>query len=292
MNQRGKMNAVRLNLDWVPNWIKAVGSPLTRFRSQVSGVIGAALARFWPWAWGAVKAIGRGVRRLRPMVPGTIVAVLAGATIAVVIWLHSAARASPDAWPSSVAAGTTATLALITLWYAYLTHRLLEAQRSAARTAGWESALRDLSLYLNREREVIWTASDYFPVDRPDLHAPDPLVMANTRVELTRIRDHLLEILGLLPRRFVVKVLPLTARLVDAEVEMNALVVAICEGEEAAREAGRTAWTWDDAQQAHEASDDAERSEAWADIAGGRYFHVVEHSWDELSGAIDNYLID
>lgn len=108
------------------------------------------------------------------MVPGVIVAVLAGATIAMVVWLHAAARTSADAWLSSVSAGTTATLALITLWYAYLTHRLLEAQRTSARTAAWETALRDLSVYLNKEREIIWTASGYFPIDRPDVHAPDP----------------------------------------------------------------------------------------------------------------------
>lgn len=90
----------------------------------------------------------------------------------------------------------------------------------------------------------------------------------------------------------MVKVLPLAARLVDAEVELRALVLAICEGEEAVRAAGGTTWTWDDAQRAHEASDDPERSEAWAEIANGRYFRVAERSWDELSGAIDNYLID
>lgn len=165
LKRHGKMSAVKLNYHWprlhfqLPTWI---------------GATGRALARLWSWFWGVIKLVGRTVRRLRPMVPGAIVAVLAAATIAAVVWLHSAARKSPDAWPSSVAAGTTATLALITLWYAYLTHRLLEAQRSAARTAGWETALRDLSLYLNRERAVIWTASDFFPIDRPGATPPGP----------------------------------------------------------------------------------------------------------------------
>jgi hypothetical protein len=134
--RRGKMNAVQPNhrrrrLHQLSSRIKAIGRMLAQLRS---------------WSWNMIKFVGRAVRRLRPMVPAVIVAVLAGATVVTVVWLHSAARTSPDAWPSSVAAGTTATLALITLWYAYLTHRLLEAQRSAARTAGWETALRDLSL--------------------------------------------------------------------------------------------------------------------------------------------------
>ena len=89
--------------------------------------------------------------------------------------------------------GTTATLALVTLWYAYLTHRLLEAQRSAARTAGWETALRDLSLYLNRERAIIWTASDFFPITGLMSTPPDLMALADTRVAFVRIRDHLLE---------------------------------------------------------------------------------------------------
>jgi hypothetical protein len=226
------------------------------------------------------------------MVPGAIVAVLAGATIAAVVWLHSAARTSPDAWPSAVAAGTTAVLALVTLWYAYLTHRLLEAQRSAPRTAGWETALRDLSLYLNRERTVIWTASGLVPLDHPDADPPDLMALANIRVEFVRIRDHLLEILGLLPRRFTVKLLPLTMRLLDAEFEFYALFHAIYDAMEAGREAGRTTWTWEDAQQAHEDSNDPERAEAWADVVHGRHFHAAEQSWDELSTDLDNYLID
>ena len=216
--RRGKMNAVQPNrrrqrLHQLSSKIKVIGRLLAQLRSWFWSVIklvvrkvGRLCSRFWSMS----KLVVRAMRRLRPVVPAVIAAVLAGATVAAVIWLHSAARTSPDAWPSSVAAGTTATLALITLWYAYLTHRLLEAQRSAARTAGWETALRDLSLYLNRERAVIWTASDFFPIDRPDVDPPDLMALADTRVAFVRIRDHLLEILGLLPRRFVAGVLPLT----------------------------------------------------------------------------------
>ncbi len=294
------MSAVQPNHRWqrlhqLSSRIKAIGHVLAQLRSwfySVIKLVGRAVRQLCSWFWSVIKLVGRAMRRLGPMVPAMIVAVLAGATVAAVVWLHSAARKSPDAWPSSVAAGTTATLALVTLWYAYLTHRLLEAQRSAARTAGWETALRDLSLYLNRERAVIWTVSDFFPIDRPDADPPDLMALADIRVAFVRIRDHLLEILGLLPRRFTVKVLPLTMQLVNAESEIYALFQAIYEAMEANRAASRTTWTWDDAQQAHEASDNPERSEAWADIASGRYFHAAEQSWDDLSTAIDNYLVN
>ena len=76
-------------------------------------------------------------------------------------------KRSPDSWPSSVAAGTTVALALITLWYACITHRLLQAQQLAARTSGWESASRDLSVYLNKERALFWSAEAYFPESNP-----------------------------------------------------------------------------------------------------------------------------
>ena len=142
--------------------IRAIGRALAKFWPWLWSTIelvGRALAKLGSWAWSMIKLVGRVVRRLRPVVLGAVIAVLAAATIAGVVWLHSAARTSPDAWPSSVAAGTTATLALVTFWYAYLTHRLLEAQRSAPRTAGWEAALRDLSLYLNAELRT-WDLSD------------------------------------------------------------------------------------------------------------------------------------
>lgn len=294
------MNAVQPNhrrerLHRLSSKFKAIGRILARLRSwfwSVIKLVGHKAGRLCSRAWSMIKLVGRAVRRLRPIVPALIVAILAGATVATVVWLHSAARKSPDAWPSSVAAGTTATLALVTLWYAYLTHRLLEAQRSAPRTAGWETALRDFSLYLNKERAAIWTASDFFPIDRPDADPPDLMDLANTRVAFVRIRDHLLEILGLLPRTFTVRVLPLTMQLVNAESEIYVLFQAIYEAMEAGRAAGRTTWTWDDAQQAHEASNDPGRSEAWTDIVRGRYFHLAEQGWDELSTAVDNHLVN
>jgi len=111
---------------------------------------------------GALGFIRRAVTWLRGGLSVLVTIIVIGATAAAVIWLHSAARTSPDAWPTSVAAGTTAFLTLITLWYAYVTHRLLDAQRAAPRIAGWETALRELSLFLNRERAVLWTTAEYF----------------------------------------------------------------------------------------------------------------------------------
>jgi hypothetical protein len=288
--RRGKMSAVKLNQHWLRRLSGAL-APLWLRLCSASKVVGQGLSGLWSWLWSAGKLAGRTASRLRPLVPGVVFILLAGATIAAVVWLHSAARTSPDAWPTSVAAGTTATLALVTLWYAYLTHRLLEAQRSAPRTAAWEAALRDLSLYLNTERSVLWTASDYFPIGRPNVDPLDLMALADSRVAFVRIRDHLLANLGLLPKKFVVEVLPLLMRLVDADTEIYILFQAIYEAMEANRAAGSTTWTWDDAQQAHEASIDPERSEAWADIARGRYFHAAEQAWDDVSSAIDNYLV-
>ena len=223
--------------------------------------------------------------------PRVVAVLLIAVTVEAVIWLHSAARTSPDAWPTSVAAGTTAALALITLWYAYLTHRLLNAQQAAPRIAGWETALRDLSAFLNRERTVIWTACGYFPLGSSDSSPPDIHALAQTKNELVRIRDHLLEVLGLLPRTFAAMMVPITARLVNAEMEVNALFWAIVDAMETGRAEFRTTWTWDDAKAAHEASTDPERSQRWTDIARGRWAHAVEELWDEVSSEVDRELV-
>lgn len=83
--------------------------------------------------------------------------------------------------------------------------------------------------------------------------------------------------------------MPLTMQLVNAESEVMVLFQAITDAMEAGRAAGRTTWTWDDAQ-AHEASSDPDRAEAWTDVCRGRYFLATEHLWDELSSAVDNDL--
>lgn len=105
--------------------------------------------------------------------------------------------------------------------------------------------MRDLSLYLNTERKVLWTASNYFPIDRPGADPPDLMALANSRVEFVRIGDHLLANLGLLPKKFVAKVLHLLVPIVDADTEIYALFQAIYEAMEASRAAGSTTWTWE-----------------------------------------------
>lgn len=216
--------------------------------------------------------------------------ILIAATVRAVIWLHSAARTSPDSWPTSVAAGTTAALALITLCYAYLTHRLLEAQRAGPRVAGWETALRELSLHLNRERRVFWAATDIFPLSRSGADPPSLPMLMGSRDAFRGMYEHLLEILGLLPRDFAAKVLPLTARLVDAESEFYALLAAMTEVQKQALDDGRTSWSWDEVKHAHEASGDPGRSEPWADIARGRWFRTAEERWEDLSTEVDLHL--
>jgi hypothetical protein len=77
--------------------------------------------------------------------------------------------------------------------------------------------LRELSLYLNRERRVFWAATDIFPLGRSGADPPSLQMLIGSRDAFRGMYEHLLEILGLLPRDFAAKVLPLTARLVDAE---------------------------------------------------------------------------
>lgn len=237
-----------------------------------------------------VRYIRGPMRWLRRWLMGIAAVILVAATVAAVVWLHSAARSSPEAWPTSVAAGTTATLALITLWYAYLTHRLLDAQRSGPRLAGWETALRELSLYLNRKRKVFWRLTDIFPLGRPDVDPPSLRVLMKSRDAFRGMTEHLLEVFGLLPRRYAGKVLGLTARLVDAESEVYALLVAMTEVQKKGLDEGRQSWSWDEVQSTHEASEDLEDAEAWADIVRGRFFRVAEKFWDDLSTELDHHL--
>jgi hypothetical protein len=239
---------------------------------------------------GVLRYTRHPMKWLRQWLPGMVAIILIAATIAAVVWLHSAARSSPDAWPTSVAAGTTAALALITLWYAYLTHRLLSAQRASPRLAGWETALRDLSLYLNRKNKVLWALTDIFPLGAPGVDPPSLKLLMKSRDSLRGITEHLLEIVGLLPRDFVGKVLGLTARLADAESEVYALLVAMTEVQMQGLDEGRKSWSWDEVQSAHEASEDPDRSEPWTDIARGRFFHAAEAWWDDLSSEVDRHL--
>lgn len=120
--------------------------------------------------------------------------------------------------------------------------------------------------------KVFWTASDCFPVERDGVDPPELLALIETRNAFRRLCMHLLEVLGLLPKEFAKKVLPVTMRLVGAEFEVTALVLAMIDAMETGRAEGRTTRQWTDVQRAHEASDDPERSEPWTDVATGRKF--------------------
>jgi hypothetical protein len=228
--------------------------------------------------------------QLRRWLPAAVVVIGLAATVWVIIWIHSAARSSPDSWATSVAAVTTAALALITLWYAYLTFKLLEAQRSAPRTAAWETALRDLSLYMAQKHDVMWKAEQCFPGDDPD-YMPLPLLeMFARRDGMTELCDHLLNVMGLLPTSFQKQILGVTIDLVEAHTEIHALAAAMTEAQTLRMEQGHKDWSWDDVQQAHEASEDSERAEPWADLINGRRFHAAQEAWDQLSTDVDKYI--
>lgn len=77
------------------------------------------------------------VQRIWPSVKRTLPLVIGVGGVAAMVWaiarLHSVMRSSPDAWASAIGAVTTVALVLITAWYAYVTYRMLDAQRSAPR---------------------------------------------------------------------------------------------------------------------------------------------------------------
>ena len=173
-----------------------------------------------------------------------------------------------------------------------LQRQRLEQQRSAARIVGWEAAIRDLSLYLGSERKVLWTASDYFPLGREGVDPPEFTALIETGDSFRRLCMHLLEVLGILPREFAKKVLPVTMRLVEAESEITALTLAMIGAMETGRAESRATWQWADAQRAHEVSDDQERSESWNDIVVGRKFQAAEEEWEQLSSNVEDHLHD
>ncbi len=121
----------------------------------------------------AGKALGRGLARAgkaiarKPVLVPSCIAIGLGGSYAATLGLHSllARAGSTDAWSAAIGAVATVVLVLVTAWYAYLTFSLVQAQRSSARTAGWETALRDLSLFIGKNRQAIWTASAFFPID-------------------------------------------------------------------------------------------------------------------------------
>jgi hypothetical protein len=228
--------------------------------------------------------------QLRRWLPGAVAIIGAAATVWAIIWIHSAARTSPDAWPTSVAAGTTAALTLITLWYVYLSFKLLEAQRSAPRTTARETVLRDLSVYMAQQREVMWKAEQCFPTGEPDYEPPPLLEMFARRDGMMELCNHLLDVMGLLPTNFQKLILIVTVHLVEAHTEIHALAAAMTEAQTLLMKRGHKSWSWNDVQRAHEASQDPERSEPWADLIKGRRCHAAQEAWDQLSAGVDKYL--
>jgi hypothetical protein len=176
----------------------------------------------------------------------------------------------------------------VTAWYAYLTYSLVQAQRSSARTAGWETALRDLSLFIGKNRQAIWTASAFFPIDT-STRPPMLLDLLASRDALAEIRRHLLSTLGVLPTEFAKLTLGTVIHLVEAEEELHALSLTFLDETQLGMAEERS-WTWEGARRFHEESADEERNEPWDEMVAGKHVHRAEESWDELSEDVDRYL--
>jgi hypothetical protein len=152
-------------------------------------------------------------------------------------------------------------------------------------------ALRELSPYLNRQRNIIWNVTEAFPLG-DDNEPPALPSLMETIDSFHSTREHLLEVIGLLPRKFVAESLTLAARLVDAEQELFVLLTAMTKVQKEALDNGENSWTWDEVKEAHEATQDEEGYEPWPDIVRGRYFRVAEKQFDEVSAKLDNQLVD
>jgi hypothetical protein len=105
-------------------------------------------------------------------------------------------------------------------------------------------------------------------------------------------REHLLEIMGLLPRKFVAEGLTLAARLVDAKQELLVLLTAMTKVQKEALDNGGNSWSWDEVESAHETTRNEEGYESWPDIVRGRYFRIAEKQFDEMSTKLDLHLVD
>lgn len=241
-------------------------------------------------AWSLARKSGASLAKRVVVIP-IVAVVIGGGSAAATFGLHAALvrSGSTDAWAAAIGAVSTAVLVLITGWYALLTFELLHAQRSSARTAGWETALRDLAIFIGKHNAVFWAAAQHFPVDT---HAdpPEMTEVFKSRDALIDIRNHLMEIFALLPEHFAGLNLITTTYLVQAEQELNALGLAMLEEAQAGIAAGRRYWTWQGAQERHEASDDDSRQEPWTDVLVGKWFKLAEQSWEKMSNDLDEEL--
>ena len=96
-----------------------------------------------------------------------------------------------------------------------------------------------------------------------------------------------METFSLLPEHFAGLNLIMTAYLVQAEQELNALGLAMLEEAQAGIAEGRHHWTWQGAQERHEASDDVARQEPWIDVLAGKWFKLAEQCWEKMSDDLD-----
>jgi hypothetical protein len=212
---------------------------------------------------------------------------LVAALVGGVIGLHALFKES-NAWAPAVQASSTIVLVAITGAYAYLTHGLVVAQRTGPRRATHETALGDLSQFLARHNEAVWTASRLFPVDTEARPPMIPDVTAS-RDALHDVRDGLLERVAVLPESLRGAALGTAAHVLQAETELQTLAAALLEETEAGLAAKRS-WTWRGAERAHKASNDPERAELWPDVLRGRWTKTAEERWEGLTGAVDRVL--
>lgn len=136
---------------------------------------------------------------------------------------------------------------------------------------------------------LIWKAVGFFPID-VTIRPPMMLDVFGSRDDLIRLRDHMLEVEGLLPRRFAAPTLGLAAFLVDAEQCLHALAVALLDETTVALDEHRS-WTWEGARQAHEDSGGPERSGIWEDILQGSQVLAAQETWDDLYSELGAYLM-
>lgn len=212
------------------------------------------------------------------------VVLLVGATIG----LHYATAPSSDAWAASIEAMATVVLVGVTVWYVYLTYRLISVQDGAPRRQSWEASLRELGRLMARRHQELWTAANFFLIDTA---ARPPMItdITDSRDALKDVRNEVLELVGLLPKDTAGSALGVAAYIVNAETELHA--PGGCSTRRNARRPGKQrSWAWSGARAAHLASDDPERNEAWDDILRGRHALAAQKRWEELSLSLDNEL--
>ena len=88
----------------------------------------------------------------------------------------------------------------------------------------------------------------FFPVDLHGSTPPDLLKLIASRDALRELYEHLLEVVGLMPKQFAGQALIVAARLVDAELEIHTLVSSLIEEQQLALEEGRGSSSWDGVQ--------------------------------------------